>query len=130
MNIHTNTLEEQYRHAPLNGLTTGTIVGALWALVFLLWGVRGNFFMSAQGNYLMSVVFPVVGWMLGTVRADILHNNGTDIIRMSCVTVVAVFVSVIASVIAWFYITASLSLIFSSILDVSKSSSWGQEIRL
>lgn len=30
--------------------------------------------------------------MLGTVRANILHNNGTDIIRMSCVTVVAVFV--------------------------------------
>ena len=50
--------------------------------------------------------------MLGTVRANILHNNGTDIIRMSCVTVVAVFVSVIASVIAWFYITASLNLIF------------------
>ena len=108
MNIHTNTLEEQYRHAPLNGLIIATIVGAVWALVFLLWGVRGNFFMSVQGNYLMSVVFPVVGWMLGTVRADILHNNGTDIIRMSCVTVVAVFVSVIA----WFYITASLSLIF------------------
>lgn len=126
MNIHTNTLEEQYRHAPLNGLIIATIVGAVWALVFLLWGVRGNFFMSAQGNYLMSVVFPVVGWMLGTVRANILHNNGTDIIRMSCVTVVAVFVSVIA----WFYITASLSLIFSSILDISKSSSWGHEIRL
>jgi len=116
MNIHTNTLEEQYRHAPLNGLIIATIVGAVWALVFLLWGVRGNFFMSAQGNYLMSVVFPVVGWMLGTVRADILHNNGTDIIRMSCVTVVAVFVSVIA----WFYITVSLSLIFSSILDALK----------
>ncbi|BCB11445.1 hypothetical protein U6X26_12015 [Cutibacterium acnes] len=125
MNIHTNTLEEQYRHAPLNGLIIATIVGAVWALVFLLWGVRGNFFMSAQGNYLMSVVFPVVGWMLGTVRADILHNNGTDIIRMSCVTVVAVFVSVIA----WFYITVSLSLIFSSILDALKSSSWGHEIR-
>ena len=126
MNIRTNTLEEQYRHAPLNGLIIATIVGAVWALVFLLWGVRGNFFMSAQGNYLMSVVFPVVGWMLGTVRADILHNNGTDIIRMSCVTVVAVFVSVIA----WFYITVSLSLIFSSILDALKSSSWGHEIRL
>ena len=108
MTTHKNTHEQQYHHAPLNGLAIGTIVGAVWALVFLLWGVRGNFFMSAQGNYLMSVVFPVVGWMLGTVRADILHNNGTDIIRMSCVTVVAVFVSVIA----WFYITVSLSLIF------------------
>ena len=125
MTTHKNTHEQQYRHAPLNGLAIGTIVGAVWALVFLLWGVRGNFFMSAQGNYLMSVVFPVVGWMLGTVRADILHNNGTDIIRMSCVTVVAVFVSVIA----WFYITVSLSLIFSSILDALKSSSWGHEIR-
>lgn len=126
MTTHKNTPEQQYHHAPLNGLAIGTIVGAVWALVFLLWGVRGNFFMSVQGNYLMSVVFPVVGWMLGTVRANILHNNGTDIIRMSCVTVVAVFVSVIA----WFYITASLSLIFSSILDISKSSSWGHEIRL
>ena len=125
MTTHKNTPEQQYHHAPLNGLAIGTIVGAVWALVFLLWGVRGNFFMSAQGNYLMSVVFPVVGWMLGTVRADILHNNGTDIIRMSCVTVVAVFVSVIA----WFYITVSLSLIFSSILDALKSSSWGHEIR-
>lgn len=125
MTTHKNTHEQQYRHAPLNGLIIATIVGAVWALVFLLWGVRGNFFMSAQGNYLMSVVFPVVGWMLGTVRADILHNNGTDIIRMSCVTVVAVFVSVIA----WFYITVSLSLIFSSILDALKSSSWGHEIR-
>ena len=125
MTTHKNTHEQQYRHAPLNGLAIGTIVGAVWALVFLLWGVRGNFFMSAQGNYLMSVVFPVVGWMLGTVRANILHNNGTDIIRMSCVTVVAVFVSVIA----WFYITVSLSLIFSSILDALKSSSWGHEIR-
>ena len=65
MNIHTNTLEEQYRHAPLNGLIIATIVGAVWALVFLLWGVRGNFFMSVQGNYLMSVVFPVVGWLAG-----------------------------------------------------------------
>ena len=125
MTTHKNTPEQQYHHAPLNGLAIGTIVGAVWALVFLLWGVRGNFFMSAQGNYLMSVVFPVVGWMLGTVRANILHNNGTDIIRMSCVTVVAVFVSVIA----WFYITVSLSLIFSSILDALKSSSWGHEIR-
>jgi len=126
MNIHTNTLEEQYRHAPLNGLIIATIVGAVWALVFLLWGVRGNFFMSAQGNYLMSVVFPVVGWMLGTVRADILHNNGTDIIRMSCVTVVAVFVSVIA----WFYITASLSLFFLSFLMCRNLHLGGREIRL
>ncbi|MEK6740259.1 MAG: adhesin, partial [Actinomycetota bacterium] len=72
MTTHKNTPEQQYHHAPLNGLAIGTIVGAVWALVFLLWGVRGNFFMSVQGNYLMSVVFPVVGWMLGTVRADIL----------------------------------------------------------
>ena len=65
MTTHKNTPEQQYHHAPLNGLAIGTIVGAVWALVFLLWGVRGNFFMSVQGNYLMSVVFPVTGWMTG-----------------------------------------------------------------
>ena len=187
MTTHKNTLEGQCRRAPLNGLAIGTIVGAVWALVFLLWGVRGNFFMSVYfmsvvfpvvgwltglwgrtvgvcetpamrkrkirvigavmatftglimaihehfiskfwGDYIPSdaifsgkaviiylvplIVFPIVGWMLGTVRANILHGNGTAIIRMSCVTVVAVFVSVIA----WFYITASLSLFFLSFL--------------
>ncbi len=201
MTTHKNTLEGQCRRAPLNGLAIGTIVGAVWALVFLLWGVRGNFFMSVYfmsvvfpvvgwltglwgrtvgacetpamrkrkirvigavmatftglimaihehfiskswGDYIPSdaifsgkaviiylvplIVFPIVGWMLGTVRANILHGNGTAIIRMSCVTVVAVFVSVIA----WFYITASLSLFFSFVFDVSESSSWGREIRL
>lgn len=65
MTTHKNTPEQQYHHAPLNGLAIGTIVGAVWALVFLLWGVRGNFFMSVQGNYLMSVVFPVAGWLAG-----------------------------------------------------------------
>jgi len=30
-----NTLEQQYRHAPLNVLATGTIVGAVWALAIL-----------------------------------------------------------------------------------------------
>ena len=201
MTTHKNTLEGQCRRAPLNGLAIGTIVGAVWALVFLLWGVRGNFFMpvyfmsvvfpvvgwltglwgrtvgvcetpamrkrkirvigavmatftglimaihehfisKSWGDYIPSdaifsgkaviiylvplIVFPIVGWMLGTVRANILHGNGTAIIRMSCVTVVAVFVSVIA----WFYITASLSLFFSFVFDVSESSSWGREIRL
>ena len=32
---HKNTVEEQYRHAPLNGLIIGAIVGAVWALVVL-----------------------------------------------------------------------------------------------
>ena len=32
MTTHKNTHEQQYRHAPLNGLAIGTIVGAVWAL--------------------------------------------------------------------------------------------------
>ena len=36
MTTHDNTTEQQYRRAPLNGLIIGTIVGALWAVEFLL----------------------------------------------------------------------------------------------
>ena len=35
MSIHTHTNQEQYRHARLNVLATGTIVGAVWALAIL-----------------------------------------------------------------------------------------------
>ena len=36
MTTHENTLEEQYRRAPLNGLASGAIVGAVWDTVFLI----------------------------------------------------------------------------------------------
>ena len=72
MTTHKNTLEGQCRRAPLNGLAIGTIVGAVWALVFLLWGVRGNFFMSV---YFMSVVFPVVGWLTGLWGSCLLYTS-------------------------------------------------------
>ena len=39
MTTHKNTPEQQYHHAPLNGLAIGTIVGAVWALVL---GQRGT----------------------------------------------------------------------------------------
>ena len=94
MNIHTNTLEEQYRHAPLNGLIIATIVGAVWALVFLLWGVRGNFFMSAQGNYLMSVVFPVVGWLAGLWENPAIKKRKIRIIGAVMATLVGLIMTI------------------------------------
>ena len=36
MTTHKNTPEQQYHHAPLNGLAIGTIVGAVWVVVLLI----------------------------------------------------------------------------------------------
>ena len=36
MTTHNNTPKDQYHRAPLNGLIIGTIVGAAWAIEFLL----------------------------------------------------------------------------------------------
>ena len=36
MTTHKTTPAQQYHHAPLNGLAIGTIVGAVWAMVFLI----------------------------------------------------------------------------------------------
>ena len=66
---HKNTVEEQYRHAPLNGLIIGAIVGAVWALVVL--GYLISLLLTEQDTELcppelvMSPIFPVVGWLTG-----------------------------------------------------------------
>jgi len=36
MTTHKNTHEQQYRHAPLNGLIIGAIIGVAWVLVLLI----------------------------------------------------------------------------------------------
>ena len=66
---HKNTVEEQYRHAPLNGLIIGAIVGAVWALVVL--GYLISLLLTEQDTELcppelvMSPIFPVAGWLTG-----------------------------------------------------------------
>ncbi|EMF63558.1 hypothetical protein U6U79_11075 [Cutibacterium acnes] len=66
---HKNTVEEQYRHVPLNGLIIGAIVGAVWALVVL--GYLISLLLTEQDTELcppelvMSPIFPVAGWLTG-----------------------------------------------------------------
>ena len=60
------TIEQQYRRAPLNGLLIGTIVGAAWALGFMLptasW--LGNH--SGRGKMaLIALIIPLLGWLTG-----------------------------------------------------------------
>ena len=66
MTTHKNAAEEQYRRAPLNGLIIGTIVGAVWAVEFLLP------FLFPMGEYsrnikmaFIALTLPVFGWITG-----------------------------------------------------------------
>ncbi|MDU3768779.1 MAG: hypothetical protein E7G49_08430 [Cutibacterium granulosum] len=68
MGIHDNTTtnKDQYRRAPLNGLIIGTIVGAAWAIEFLLP------FLFPMGRYsrnikmaFIALILPVLGWITG-----------------------------------------------------------------
>ena len=68
MGIHDNTTtnKDQYRRAPLDGLIIGTIVGAAWAIEFLLP------FLFPMGRYsrnikmaFIALALPVLGWITG-----------------------------------------------------------------
>ena len=69
MTIHQNRPKDQYRHAPLNGLIIGAIVGAVRALVVL--GYLISLLLTEQDTELcppelvMSPIFPVAGWLTG-----------------------------------------------------------------
>ena len=61
MTTHKNTLEQQYRHAPLHGLAIGTIVGAVWATVFLILYVNSWKAIDLKeypSILIMSLIFP------------------------------------------------------------------------
>ena len=68
MTTHKNTPEQQYHHAPLNGLAIGTIVGAVWAMVFLILYVNSWKVIDLKeypSILIMSLIFPLVGWLTG-----------------------------------------------------------------
>ena len=60
-----NTLEQQYRHTPLNGLATGAIVGTVWVLVFLGVYLKTHDDFTYINVALMCFVFPIIGWLTG-----------------------------------------------------------------
>ena len=65
MTTHKNTPEQQYHHAPLNGL----IIGAVWALA--IFGYQVSSILAGADSKLssprlfMSLIFPLVGWLTG-----------------------------------------------------------------
>ena len=82
MTTHKNTHEQQYRHAPLNGLATGTIVGAVWALA--IFGYQVSSILAGADSKLssprlfMSFIFPAVGWLTGLwEKAAVSRDNVT-----------------------------------------------------
>ena len=82
MTTHKNTHEQQYRHAPLNGLAIGTIIGAVWALA--IFGYQVSSILAGADSKLssprlfMSFIFPAVGWLTGLwEKAAVSRDNAT-----------------------------------------------------
>ena len=68
MTTTNNTVTEQYRRAPLNGLIIGTIVGAAWDTVFMMAYVNSQKAIDPKeypSLFTMSLIFPLVGWLTG-----------------------------------------------------------------
>ncbi|MDU1064429.1 MAG: adhesin [Cutibacterium avidum] len=68
MTTHNNTTKDQHHRAPLNGLITGTTVGAIWDTVFVILYVKSNETIDPKeypSLFLMSLIFPLVGWLTG-----------------------------------------------------------------
>lgn len=146
MTTHENTIEEECRRAPLNGLIIGTVAGVAWAVEFLLP------FLFPSGNYLrnvkmalISLSLPVAGWVTGvwgrTVRrcktpakrkhrVKIIGVVMTTVIGMLLATIYYTFVAGIGT----FYIPddATLSLkafvMYLAPLSVFLVAGWGLSI--
>ena len=68
MTTTNNTVTEQYRRAPLNGLIIGTIVGAAWDTVFMMAYVNSQKAIDPKeypSLFTMSLIFPLIGWLTG-----------------------------------------------------------------
>ena len=71
-----NTVTEQYRRAPLNGLIIGTIVGAVWAIVFVVFS-KVRWFTSPRFAWMtfMGLSFPLLGWIDGLCEKNIISHR-------------------------------------------------------
>lgn len=146
MTTHENTIEEECRRAPLNGLIIGTVAGVAWAVEFLLP------FLFPLGNYLrnvkmalISLSLPVAGWVTGvwgrTVRrckTPAKRKHRVKIIGVVMTTVIGMLLATIyytfAAGIGTFYIPddATLSLkafvMYLAPLSVFLVAGWGLSI--
>ena len=76
MTTHNNTPKDQYRRAPLNGLIIGTIVGAVWAIVFVVFS-KVRWFISPRFAWMtfMGLSFPLLGWIDGLCEKTSFHTD-------------------------------------------------------
>ena len=97
MSTHKNTLEEQYRRAPVNGLIIGTINGVAWVLVLLIPGLFANDLSRRAKMDLVALILPVLGWITGawersfTSRGDPAKiEHGIKVIGAAMMTAVGI----------------------------------------
>ena len=76
MTTHDNTTDQQYHRAPLNGLIIGTIVGAVWAIVFVMFS-KVRWFTSPRFAWMtfMGLSFPLLGWIDGLCEKNIISHR-------------------------------------------------------
>lgn len=76
MTTTNNTTEQQYRRAPLNGLIMGTIVGTVWAIVFVVFS-KVRWFTSLRFAWMtfMGLSFPLLGWFDGLCEKILFHTD-------------------------------------------------------
>ena len=76
MTTHNNTPKDQYHRAPLNGLIIGTIVGAVWAIVFVVFS-KVRWFISPRFAWMtfMGLSFPLLGWIDGLCEKNIISHR-------------------------------------------------------
>ena len=76
MTTHNNTTEQQYHHAPLNGLIIGAITGAVWAIVFVVFS-KVRWFTSPRFAWMtfMGLSFPLLGWIDGLCEKNIISHR-------------------------------------------------------
>ena len=68
MTIHDNTTEQQYHHAPVEGLAVGAITGTVWDTVFVMSYVNSQKAIDPKeypSLFTMSLIFPLIGWLTG-----------------------------------------------------------------
>ena len=97
MTTHKNTHEQQYRHAPLNGLAIGTIIGVAWVLVLLIPGLFANDPSRRAKMDLVALMLPILGWITGawersfTSRGDPAKiEHGIKVIGAAMMTAVGI----------------------------------------
>jgi len=97
MTTHKNTHEQQYRHAPLNGLIIGAIIGVAWVLVLLIPGLFANDPSRRAKMDLVALMLPILGWITGawersfTSRGDPAKiEHGIKVIGAAMMTAVGI----------------------------------------